>query len=135
MKDLMPTGNRKVGQATCRVRRHPTLPARMQERTREIVNLEVPAAEQGKGYATTLMHSVCREADAAGFVLVLTPQPYGDNINLSKSYLQGWYEERFGFNVIQHEPMIMARMPGATPRLLKLEPIAEALQAQKVTLR
>jgi hypothetical protein len=75
---------------------------------------------------------VCREADAAGLVLVLSPQPFGDNINLSKEQLTDWYERSFGFAIIQHEPMVlMARMPGATPRLLTLNPVTEALQKEK----
>ena len=130
-KNPMPTGDRTVGYASCRVRQANALPPRMRERTREIVNLEVPAAEQGKGYATTLMHAVCREADKANIVLILTPQPYGDHMSLSKSYLQGWYEARFGFQVIQHEPLLMARMPGSTPRMLTLNPVTEALYKER----
>ena len=128
----MPSGERKVGYATCRVRQCNALPHRMREKTREIVELEVPAAEQGKGYATSLMHKVCREADKAGIVLLLTPQPYGDNTNLSKSYLMSWYEARFGFQTIQQEPTLMARMPGSTPRLLALNPVTDALYQEKV---
>ncbi len=128
----MPTGERRVGYATCRVRQCTALPERMRAKTREIVDVETPFAEQGKGYATTLLHKVCREADAAGLVLVLTPQPYGDNINLSKDQLIGWYARNFGFAIIQHDPMmLMARMPGATPRLLTLNPVTEALQKEK----
>lgn len=128
----MPSGERRVGPAHLRVRQCTALPERMRARTREVVDVETPFAEQGKGYATTLMHKVCREADAAGLVLVLSPQPWGDNINLSKEQLIGWYERGFGFAVIQHEPMtLMARMPGATPRMLQLNLITEALQKEK----
>lgn len=128
----MPTGERKVGAARCRVRQCTALPERMRAKTREIVDVETPFDEQGKGYATTLLHKVCREADAAGLVLVLSPQPYGDNINLSKQQLQEWYGRSFGFAVIQHEPMtLMARMPGATPRMLVLNPVTEALVKER----
>lgn len=127
----METGDRRVGPATCRIRQTNAVPERMRGRVRELTKLEVPFSEQGKGYATTLMHSVCREADKHNIVLVLWPQPFGDNINLSKSYLVGWYEQRFGFNIIQPEPVLMARMPGATPRLLKLNPVAEGLFKEK----
>lgn len=128
----MPTGERKVGAARCRVRQCTALPERMRAKTREVVDVETSFAEQGKGYATTLLHNVCREADAAGFVLVLSPQPYGDNINLSKQQLQDWYERGFGFAVIQHEPMtLMARMPGATPRMLTLNPVTEAIVKER----
>ncbi len=128
----MPTGERRVGPASLRVRQCVALPLHMRTNTREVVNLETDAAEQHKGYATTLMHKVCREADAAGMVLVLSPQPWGDNINLSQGQLIDWYQRSFGFQPIQTEPMVlMARMPGSTPRLLSLKPVTQALQKEK----
>ena len=128
----MPTGERRVGPATLRVRQCEALPLHLRPKTREIVNLETKFEEQGKGYATTLMHKVCREADAAGLVLVLSPQPWGDNINLSQAQLLDWYQRSFGFQPVQTEPMVlMARMPGATPRLLTLNPVTEAMQKEK----
>lgn len=124
----MKTGDRSVGPAKLRVRQCPALPPALQKTTRELVNVETTFAEQGKGYMTTLIHKVCREADAAGLVLVLTPQPYGDNINLSKQQLEDWYARSFGFCVIQTKPMtLMARMINGTPKLMELTPITEAL--------
>lgn len=124
----MKTGDRSVGPAKLRVRQCPALPPTLQKTTRELVNVETPFAEQGKGYMTTLIHKVCREADAAGLVLVLTPQPYGDNINLSKQQLEDWYARSFGFHVIQREPMtLMARMVDGTPQALQLTPVTEAI--------
>lgn len=127
--DGMKTGDRAVGAASCRVRRTNAVPLEMRDGIREVCNVEVPAADQGKGYATTLMHKVCREADAAGIVLLLWPQPWGDNIAMSRDQLTSWYAERFGFAQIQAEPPLMARMVGATPRLLRLNPVIEALHA------
>lgn len=101
----------------------------MREGIRELASLEVPAAEQGKGYATSLLHKVCREADAAGIVLVLWPQPFGDHIALSRTQLIDWYARSFGFSVIQPDPVLMARLPGATPRMLRLNPTVEALHS------
>ena len=124
----MKTGDRSVGPAKLRVRQCPALPPALQKTTRELVNVETPFAEQGKGYMTTLIHKVCREADAANLVLVLNPQPYGDNINLSKQQLEEWYARSFGFHVIQREPMtLMARMVNGTPKMMELTPITEAL--------
>lgn len=124
----MKTGDRSVGPARLRVRQCPALPPALQATTRELTNVETPFAEQGKGYMTTLIHKVCREADAAGLVLVLTPQPHGDNICLSKTQLEEWYARSFGFHVIQREPMIlMTRMVNGTPQALQLTPITEAL--------
>lgn len=129
----MKTGDRSVGPAKLRVRQCPALPPALQKTTRELVNVETPFAEQGKGYMTTLIHKVCREADAANIVLVLTPQPYGDNINLSKQQLEDWYARSFGFHVIQREPMtLMARMVNGTPQALQLTPITEALYKESI---
>lgn len=128
----MKTGDRSVGPAKLRVRQCPALPPALQKTTRELVNVETPFAEQGKGYMTTLIHKVCREADAANLVLVLTPQPYGDNINLSKQQLEDWYARSFGFHVIQTEPMtLMARMVDGTPQALQLTPVTEALYKER----
>lgn len=125
----METGPRKVGAATCRVRRTNAVPLEMREGIREVAALEVPAAEQGKGYATSLMHKVCREADAAGIVLVLWPQPWGDNIAMGRMQLIDWYARTFGFQTIQPDPVLMARLPHATPRMLRLNPTIEALHS------
>lgn len=127
----MITGERKVGAASCRVRQTNAVPERMRARVREVTALRTEASEQGKGYATTLMHKVCREADAANMVLILYPLPFGAHQGLGLSYLESWYEARFGFAIIQHEPVLMARMPGATPRMLTLNPIAEAMFKEK----
>ena len=128
----MKTGDRSVGPAKLRVRQCPAMPPALQKTTRELVNVETPFAEQGKGYMTTLIHKVCREADAANLVLVLTPQPYGDNINLSKQQLEEWYARSFGFHVIQREPMtLMARMVNGTPQALQLTPVTETLYKER----
>lgn len=122
----METGDRKNGPASCRVRRSSAFPAHMQEAIREVAKLHTPAEHQGKGFATSLMHSVCREADAAGVILVLWPQPWGDDVALSQQQLADWYGREFGFQAIQPEPLLMARQPGATPRFLELKPGARA---------
>ena len=125
----METGNRTSGHASCRVRQTNAVPASMRAGIREVLSVEVPTEHQGQGHATALMHKVCDEADAAGIVLVLWPQPWGDHIALSRDQLADWYARRFGFQAIQPEPLLMARMPGATPRVLRLTPLFEAMNA------
>lgn len=128
----MKTGERSLGPAKLRVRQCPSLPAQLQKTTRELVNVETPFAQQGKGYMTSLIHKVCREADAANMVLLLTPQPYGDNINLSKDQLMEWYASSFGFHVIQVKPMVlMARMVNGTPKLLELTRLTASIHCMK----
>jgi len=121
----MDTRTYTLGPASCRVRRTQAVPAHMREGIRELASLQVPPAERGKGYATTLVHKVCRDADAAGVVLVVWPQPFGD-VAMTAEQLQAWYGREFGFQVIQPEPVLMARPVDGTPRVLSLTPAAEA---------
>lgn len=95
---------------------------------REVSELEVPSEQQRQGFGTTLLHAVCREADAAKVVLMLAPQPFGDHIAMSKDELSVWYCEEFGFMPVQAEPLLMARLPNTTPaRKLVLKPLNAAL--------
>lgn len=57
--------------------------------------------------------------------LLILVQPTEDS-DLGRSQLAAWYAREFGFAPIQAEPMLMARMPGSTPRLLT--PIAKAFE-------
>jgi hypothetical protein len=79
------------------------------------------------------MHRVCWEADQAGIMLILTPKPYkllkeiGDT-GMDQEILERWYQDTFGFQVVQIEPRLFARMPGATPKVgLKLAPVTRAI--------
>jgi N-acetylglutamate synthase-like GNAT family acetyltransferase len=117
-------GERTLGPASLLLRKCEALPAHMQSRTREIVNLHIKdEGRRSVGHGTALLEQVTREADEAGKVLVLLPEPY-DNSPLSVEALTQWYVRRFGFQAIQSNPIMLARMPGATPRMLK--PVATA---------
>lgn len=67
----------------------------------EISALYTPEAMRGQGQATELLNRTCGEADKSRTVLMLMP----DDLRLSK-----WYQ-KFGFVVIQADPIIMARQP------------------------
>lgn len=122
----METGNRKLGPATCRIRQTVAVPAHMRDKVRELASLEVPASEQRKGLATALVHNVCAEADESGIVLLLWPKPWGESQAMTEQQLVDWYSRTFGFQQIQPEPLLMARQPGSTPRMLELRPTARA---------
>ena len=126
----MIVGPRSHGPASLQVRVSMALPKHLRERTREIVKIHTPAAEQGNGEATELMREVCVEADQAGIVLVLWPNPYGDDIALSAGMLRDWYA-RMGFRVIQFEPVMMARAPGLYTRLAPVSAACEALHGRQ----
>ena len=131
--NAMETGERRLGPATCRIRQCTALPERMRERSREVTALLVKPEDRRKGYGTSLMHKVCREADAAGIVLVVWPMAFARReSDMDDEQLSRWYEFNFGFIVIQYKPeLLMARLPDGTPRLLKLNPVAEAIQRSK----
>lgn len=64
----------------------------------ELTNFQ--AFQQGKGHGTALMKQLCTEADMCGMNLMLMAE---------SERLRDWYSGRFGFNVIQEEPLIMIR--------------------------
>jgi hypothetical protein len=102
----MTPGIRTHKQATLRLVVPEGLPEEMRFRVREIVS--VSSGNPRKGQATALMYKVCREADKAGFVLLLEAKPFDSGMEAEQ--LQSWYE-RFGFLQIQPEPALMARQP------------------------
>ncbi len=117
-------GKRRYGEASLELRISKALPAHMRDKTRELRNLQTPVEHRKQGKATFLMDCVTEEADDNGITLVLWPAPYGD-IDLGRSQLRDWYARRWGFQEIQAEPLMMARMPGSTPR--RLNPLAQAM--------
>lgn len=109
-------GKYQSGHATCVLKRSAQIPVEMRDGIRELSALETPVEHRKHGDASKLLHDVCEEADRQNLVILLHCEPFGD-IELGASQLQAWYE-RFGFMVIQDEPKLMARMVGATPRVL-----------------
>lgn len=104
----MAIGLREHKQASLRVAVAECLPEDMRDQTREIVSLS--STNQHKGYATTLMWTVCHEADQECITLILQPKPF-ENGPLDDQKLQRFYE-KFGFVIIQKEPVVlMARSP------------------------
>lgn len=123
----MVLGFRRVGGASCRLQKPLALPKHMHEGIVEVTRVLTDDLQRGKGYATTLIHRICQEADKNGLTLFLQVDPYGDG-PLDCSALEGWYSRAFGFAPIQAEPLLMARMPGSTPKVgLKLSPLASAM--------
>lgn len=106
----MKYGKREFGGASLEVLQCKGLPEKMQKGTREILNVITEPDERGKGHATALMEAVCREADSKKMILMLSPDPYGDDAPLTRAQLLAWYVNKFHFNPIQHEPLILARM-------------------------
>jgi N-acetylglutamate synthase-like GNAT family acetyltransferase len=96
------------------------VPVKMRRDIRELHNLFVPEADRGNGYGAQLLHDVCREADEHKLTLLLAVD--ADKIES----MVPWYT-RWGFQPIQAKPLLMARMCGSTPRILK--PLAQAIEA------
>lgn len=120
----MELGERRHGAASARIRLCPGLGPKLQASTRELCDLSTPADAQGQGYASSLLREVCKEADAAGVVLVLFVDPF--DTGLSANDLAAWYG-RHGFAEIQADPVkMMARQIGATPRMLSCDRVPSA---------
>lgn len=66
----------------------------------ELSNVFTEPAYRKQGYATELIKQITNAADESKTVLAL----------MCKPELTKWYE-RFGFAVIQKQPILMARMP------------------------
>lgn len=125
----MQPGIRKFGAATCKVGRTVQLPVHMRDRVLEVSALFCPVEQRGQGFACELMHQVCQEADQVGMLLLIHVQPFGEP-DMGRTQLATWYATHFGFGPIQPEPLLMARAPGATPRILST-PVAQAAAAYR----
>ena len=110
-------GQRTHASASLELVQSTALPVRMRGKVRELVRLYVPDADRLKGYASQLLHDVCREADKANVILFLTA---------ASPELCAYYT-RFGFMPIQAQPILMARMASSEPRTVK--PISKAIEA------
>ena len=118
-------GRYQHGHATCELKRSVQLPVDIRDGVRELTKLHTPIEHRKNGDATQLLQQVCDEADTQGIVLLLHCEPFGEP-DLAASQLEAWYE-KFGFMVIQAEPKLMARMVGASPRVLSPNPVTLAI--------
>lgn len=106
----MKAGKREFYGASLKLAHSTAVPGHIRGAILELSKLETLAHNRKQGYATALMHLVCKEADESGTVLILMPRPFGD-AELGSTQLETWYE-RFGFFRIQDDPVLMARGPG-----------------------
>lgn len=121
----MKPGTRTHGPSSLRLSFNTAVPAHLRGRLLEVSHVLTPDGQRGQGYASLLMQKVCAEADAAGKLLMLTPQPF-DVPELSKDQLTDWYLG-YGFEVLQEKPVrMLVRQPGAKPRA-KIKPLAYAM--------
>jgi hypothetical protein len=102
----MDIGERFHKSASCRIAVPEGFPEDMQDGMREVV--AIASTNPRKGHATELLHEVCREADIAGIVLVLRPDPFAAGMDAEQ--LAKWYG-RFGFQQIQTEPAVLMARP------------------------
>lgn len=105
----MKIGVRTLGGASLKIAFCAALP-HLKRDLREITNVYCDPDSRNQGLASQLMESICKEADAKRMVLILTVDPYGKG-GLDKKQLEAWYCNRFYFNPIQQEPLLLARVP------------------------
>ena len=84
------------------------VPAVMRDRVREVSAVHVEPEHRRQGFGSAIMQAVCADADHAGFVLLLQPEPESGGMTIDE--LSAWYS-RFGFVAIQESPLLMARSP------------------------
>lgn len=121
----MKTGIRHHENASCKISICTAIPNQMRTKTRELVSLDVPENLRRTGMATELLFNVCDEADAHNMILILFPKPFGEGAKLSGDELASWYARKFGFQIIQANPVMMARMPHSTPGPFKPNYVAQ----------
>lgn len=120
-------GTRKFGGASCEVSVCAALPKKMNKDIREISKLHCDPDSRGKGDATALMKMLCKEADSKKMILVLIVDPFGDDAPLSKAQLHEWYGSTFDFNMIQANPLILARQWNPFPESGLTEKISQII--------
>lgn len=97
----MKPGTIQLGNASLHIGYPQIIPGNLRGFAREITELFVPEEFRGKGEASELLKEVCNEADDKKLMLVLI----ADTERLALFY------GRFGFEVIQKSPILMARSP------------------------
>lgn len=115
----MKIGIRHYENASCKVSICTAIPNQLRTKTREITSVDVPENLRKQGMATELLRNICDEADANEITLLLFVKPFGEGEKMTADQLADWYQNKFGFMVIQPKPMMMARMPHSTPRPFK----------------
>lgn len=114
----MNLGSREHKGASLRISMCEAMPEDMRDKTREVVSLA--STNPRKGHATTLMWTVCHEADQAGVMLLLQPKQFGGG-EMDNGKLERFYG-RFGFQVVQREPaVLMARSPERVNRIAVMQ--------------
>jgi len=88
----------------------------MRPKTREVSNIYTQPDKRGTGQATKLMKIVCDIADKDQMSLILFVKPYGQNAPTTEYDLVEWYQRKFGFVMIQLNPIMMVRIPDSTPK-------------------
>ena len=102
----MTPGLRKHKSATARIAVPMGLPEEMRDQIRELI--DVHSENQRKGHASALLRNLCKEADADWLTLLVQVYAYDDG--MSSEQLRKWYA-KFGFVLVQEDPMLMARSP------------------------
>jgi ribosomal protein S18 acetylase RimI-like enzyme len=113
--ERMREGPRKIGQASCDVATSAAMPSKIRAQVFEITSLWTPPEFRSQGHGRALMTAVCEEADGFRAILMLTVQAAKD-AQMNNARLRKWYEDLFGFRVVQANIGMMARMP-QTPKI------------------
>lgn len=104
----MKIGERKFGAAECKVGFAEGLPPHMKHEVRLVSDVWTTPCSRRQGHATELMNRIAAEADKKKVILILNPGSF-DEVGPKTEQLVEWYAS-LGYQEIQREPMLMARM-------------------------
>lgn len=112
----MDIGTYEAGPASLHVGLSDALPEHLRSRVYEISAVYCDPDHRRQGYGTDLMRKACADADIAGITLLLSVDP-GSDSDMTLTQLASWHA-KFGFQIIQPAPMLMARQPKPSIQLL-----------------
>ena len=111
LQRMAPT-SRTLCASKCQLRVCAQLPEVLQAVTLEIHQVWTDPESRAQGNATKLLQQVCCDADLHHITLIVQVKAYeGGKNGLSQPRLKKWYANKFGFQVVQENPTIMARPP------------------------
>ena len=101
-------GTHKHESASCKLAYSQAIPSNMRGGILELLSLQVPKEDRGKGYARALLTNICLLADKNRVTLITMPEPFGE-LGLTLSELVKFYEKAGFFFLLDRPKLLMAR--------------------------
>lgn len=115
----MKTGIYTNGGASCKVSYCQAISPHLRGGLLEITRLETKEIDRNKGHASALIENVCNNADINRKILLIMPDP--DGLVMGKDELTRWYIRRFGFELLQEQPVRLLVRRWQNQKILSLK--------------